>query len=70
MVVVVTIFISLLTPVPIAQDLVERISCTLFAVVFKASEVVKDSTINHFIYYVLKRIDKHYGAFSVDAYYF
>jgi hypothetical protein len=41
--------ISLVTPVPIAQDPVEKQSCTILHVVLKANEVIENSTCKHLI---------------------
>jgi hypothetical protein len=59
--------ISLVTPAPIAQDQVETLTCTIFPVVLKASEVVNNSTCKHFIDHCLSWPFKLYGAIFVDA---
>ncbi len=54
----------------IGQDEVKTITCTIFKVVFKANEGVKDSTLNHFINLSLTWKEKLFFAFRFDdAYY-
>ncbi len=65
MVIVVETLISLVTPVPIAQDQVETTTCTIFTAVLKASKVVEHSTCKHFTGHGLSRKYKDYGAQSV-----
>ncbi len=63
------LFISLSRPGTIGKDEVEQITCTIFKVVFKAKEGVKDFSFNHFIDLSLTWKDKLSFAVRLDAYY-